>query len=620
MKQSGLAALGPLWARTLWGAERTLRRDAGIANLPDAARGAAEIRRRRPSDANWPSPAAWKRLSDEVDGNLIPVEFPIADCVKDTGSAGCQDLLNNIHNPYYIGDQPGLTQTLGWVDAWVSKPSIYAVAANNARQIAATVNFARENDLRLVVKGGGHSYQGTSNAADSLLVWTRHMHDITMHEDFVPQGCKQSPQRAVTVGSGAIWMQAYDAVTTKGGAYVQGGGCTTVGVAGLVQSGGFGSFSKHYGTAAAGLLEAEVVTADGKVRIVNACTNPDLFWALKGGGGGTFGVVSKVTLRVRELPEFWGAAIMTVKAASDDAFRRLLRYFVDFYRDHLFNDHWGEHARITGDDVLDLLMVCHDLSTEEVRKIWQPFLDWVARSPAAYTFEGPPILGSMPARHWWDVEWRKQNHQSVFNLDKRPGASSSNAWWTGDGGQVAWFLYGYESLWMPSSLLADDSRERLARALFTGSRYKEIDLHYNKGLAGGPPEAIAATRDTATNPAVLNAFALAIVGDAGGGYPGVRGHEPDGEAGRKAREEIHACVNALRAIVPNDGAYVSESNFFQENWQQAYWGSNFARLAAVKKKYDPTGLFFVHNGVGSEDWSENGFVRRAGGAQRDNRK
>ena len=159
-------------------------------------------------------------------------------------------------------------------------------------------------------------------------------------------------------------------------------------------------------------------------------------------------------------------------------------------------------------------------------------------------------------------------------------------------------------------LLEDDSQERLAQALFAGSRHKDIELHFNKGLAGGPREAIEATRDTATNPAVLNAFALAIVGDAGGGYPGVRGHEPDVEAGRKSRQEIHKCVNELRAIVPDGGAYVSESNFFQENWQQAYWGSNYARLASVKKKYDPTGLFFVHNGVGSEEWSEDGFVKR----------
>jgi len=605
--------MGPLWARELGGATKNLARDAGTTDAPNAARVAAGIRR-RPSEANWPSQAAWRRLHDDVDGNLIPVEFPIEACVKDTGSAGCQTLFNNIHNPYYIGDQPGLTQTLGWVDAWVSRPSVYVVAASKADHIAAAVNFARENDLRLVVKGGGHSYQGTSNAPDSLLVWTRRMHDITMHETFIPQGCKgrHTPQRAVTLGSGAIWMQAYEAVTTKGGAYVQGGGCTTVGVAGLVQSGGFGSFSKHYGTAAAGLLEAEVVTADGKVRVANACTNPDLFWALKGGGGGTFGAVSKVTLRVRDLPEFWGAAILTVKAASDDAFRRLLRYFVGFYREHLFNDHWGEHARITNDNVLDLLMVCHDLNTEEVKKIWQPFLDWVARSPASYTIEGQPILGSMPARHWWDVEWRKQNHQAVFNLDQRSGASSNNAWWTGDAGQVAWFLYGYESLWMPASLLEGESGERLAQALFAGSRHKDIELHFNKGLAGGPREAIEATRDTATNPAVLNAFALAIVGDAGGGYPGVRGHEPDVEAGRKSRQAIHECVNELRAIVPDDGAYVSESNYFQEHWQEAYWGSNYARLRSVKKKYDPTGLFFVHNGVGSEEWIDDGFARKPG--------
>src|SRR5262249_55897620 len=79
----------------------------------------------------------------------------------------------------------------------------------------------------------------------------------------------------------------------QGGKYVQGGGCMTVGLAGLIQGGGFGSFSKHYGTAAASPLEAELVTTDGQIRIANACTNPDLFWALKGGGGSTFGVVSK---------------------------------------------------------------------------------------------------------------------------------------------------------------------------------------------------------------------------------------------------------------------------------------------------------------------------------------
>src|SRR5262249_5349009 len=408
LKTSGLTALLPLWRRSLLAGKT--------------------FRRRRPSDADWPSGTAWKRLNDQVDGNLITVEFPSEACIKEIDGAGCKSLIANIKNPYYIGEQPGLTQTLGWVDAWFTKPSVYAVAAKDANHVAAAINFARENDLRLVVKGGGHSYQGTSNAADSLLVWTRHMQGITMHEAFVPQGChpKQAVQRAVTCGSGAIWMQAYDAVTTKAGAYVQGGGCTTVGVAGLVQSGGFGSFSKHYGTCAASLLEAEVVTADGEIRIANACTNPDLYWALKGGGGSTFGVVTKVTLRVHELLEYGGGAIFRVKASSDDGFRRLLRYFIGFYRDNLFNDHWGEQAHISSDNVLGLSMVSLGLSTEEARKVWQPFRDWVARSPGTYTVEPGTVLGSMPLRHWWDVEWRKAQHQNVFNSDARPSASPNN--------------------------------------------------------------------------------------------------------------------------------------------------------------------------------------------------
>jgi hypothetical protein len=109
---------------------------------------------------------------------------------------------------------------------------------------------------------------------------------------------------------------------------------------------------------------------------------------------------------------------------------------------------------------------------------------------------------------------------------------------------------------------------------------------------------------------VLSAFALAIVADAqGSAYPGVRGHEPNVAAGRKSREQIHKCMNELRAITSNGGAYVSESNFFEEGWQHSYWGSNYPRLAAVKKKYDPAGLFFVHNGVGSEQWSADGFTK-----------
>jgi hypothetical protein len=232
----------------------------------------------RPGDPGWPAAAEWARFEKAVGGRLLQPTSPFANC-SITADSACAEVLGHVRNPYYLGDDPALTQSSGWVDAWTSSPSVYAVAATSAADVVAAVNFAREHQLRLVVKGGGHSYQGTSNAPDSLLVWTRRMHDVTMHEAFVAEGCaaRQSPQPAVTVGAGALWIDAYRAVTGGAGRYVQGGGCATVGIAGHVQSGGFGSWSKRYGTAAAGLLEAQIVTADGEVRIVNPCRHPNLF-------------------------------------------------------------------------------------------------------------------------------------------------------------------------------------------------------------------------------------------------------------------------------------------------------------------------------------------------------
>jgi len=154
--------------------------------------------------------------------------------------------------------------------------------------------------------------------------------------------------------------------------------------------------------------------------------------------------------------------------------------------------------------------------------------------------------------------------------------------------------------------------ERLSDALFAASRYWSIELQPSKGLAGAPAEVLAAARDTATNPAVLDAFALAIVAGRGPpAYPGIAGHAPDLA---RARRDVNAIAHAtaeLRKLVPNPGSYVSESDFFEKDWQHAFWGENYPRLRAVKAKYDPEGLFFVHHGVGSEDWSDDGFERRA---------
>jgi len=570
----------------------------------------------RPGDPGWPSAASWDRLSRDVGGRLLKLESPFAGCAATPASATCSDALKHLKNPYYIGDQPTLTQTSGWVDAWTSQPSVYAVAAKSTADVVAAVDFAREHHLRLVVKGGGHSYQGTSDAPDSLLVWTRHMNDVTLHDAFVAQGCagKQAPQPAVTVGAGAMWIDAYDAVTTQGGRYVQGGGCTTVGVAGLIQSGGFGSFSKNYGTAAAGLLEAEIVTADGKVRIANACTYPDLFWGIKGGGGGSLGVVTRLTLRTRELPEFFGAAFGKIKATSDAAYRELIARTIAFYHDHLFNRHWGEQIRFETDNTTEFFMVFQGLDPQQAQAIWKPLLEWVASRKNDYSFEKPVQIFGLPARHFWDAEFMQKHVPGVVIADDRPGAPREHVFWAGDEEQVGQFVHGYKSVWLPAVLLREDRQAHLVDALFAASRQWGLSLHVNKGLGGAPADVVAAAKDTAMNPDVLDAFALAIMGAEGPpAYPGMPGQPPDLATARGDAAAIGTAMEQLLKVAPGAGSYISESDYFERAWQTAFWGANYPKLAAVKQAYDPDGLFFVHHGVGSEAWSADGFTRLQGG-------
>jgi len=563
----------------------------------------------RPGEPDWPSPDAWEALNRQVHGRLIKIESPLDVCRADPDGEACAELFRNLKNPYFIGDHPALTQTSGWLDAWTSSPSVYAVAAEETADVVAAVNFARENNVRLVVKGGGHSYQGTSNAPDSLLVWTRRMSSIELHDAFVPQGCDMEPHPAVMVGAGAIWMHVYQVVTVEAGRYVQGGGCGTVGVAGLVQSGGFGSFSKRFGLAAAGLLEAEVVTADGRVRIANPCSEPDLFWALKGGGGGTFGVVTRLTLRTRELPEWFGGFFGKIRASSDDAYRALIARFLLFYRDSLMNPHWGEQARFDNDNMLSLSMLQAGLSQAETESVWRPFVEGVNALPDDYSWEEPMQIIAFPARRMWDRTFFQAVAPDAILQDDRPGAPPENVYWTDNRGEAGQFLHAYRSAWLPASLLGigpsglppnslDPRLSNLTGALFAASRRWTTSLHFNKGLAGAPPEEIEAARDTAMNPEVLDAFALAIIaGEGDPAFPGIPRHEPDPARDRRAADRINAAMAELLKLTPGAGSYVSESYYFEKDWQRSYWGSNAARLAELKRTYDPDGLFLVHNGV-----------------------
>ena len=539
----------------------------------------------------------WDKLKSRLGPRLISVTSPLAVSAA-KGGHDASALLARLRNPYLLGDEAGLTQTFGWVGAWSTQPSERAVVAESAADVATAIDFARATGVRLVVKGGGHSYLGNSNAAGSLLIWTRKLRSIEFDDAFRGKDwpATRAFQPAVTVGAGCIWGEVYRAAASRGRA-VLGGGCLTVGVAGFVLGGGFGSLSKAYGTGASNLLEAEIVTADGKVRIVNEFRDPELFFALRGGGGGTFGVVTRLTLRTYALPSFVGSVQLTVTSTDDAAYASLVRRMVAHYAKALFNPAWGEQIRFSPQRRMRVSMVCVGLEQEAMEAAWQPLLEWVAARPEAYALEQPPRFVRIPGDKIWNPTFLR-SVPGMVRVDDRPGASSDNVYWADNADEAGQTLNAYQSAWLPSRLLEPANQQLLVEALTKAASQWPVTLHFNKGMAGGSPIAIEAVRGTAMNGAVIDAFALLIcAADGPPAWPGMPGHEPDNAIADRQARAVDAAMTHIRSAAPNPGSYMSESDYHLTDWRSAYWGSNYRRLRHAKRRYDPADLFNGHHCV-----------------------
>jgi FAD/FMN-containing dehydrogenase len=169
------------------------------------------------------------------------------------------------------------------------RPAVIAKCRNVA-DVQAALSFARKEGLPVAVRSGGHSFPGHSVADGALVIDLRQINEVTL----------DAAARRVTVGGGAVWSEV-DGATVPHGLAVTGGHVTHTGVAALTLGGGLGHLMRGFGLSSDNLVNAEIVTADGRVLQASETENPDLFWAIRGGGG-NFGIATKLEFRLHPMP------------------------------------------------------------------------------------------------------------------------------------------------------------------------------------------------------------------------------------------------------------------------------------------------------------------------------
>ncbi|MEU1077149.1 MULTISPECIES: FAD-binding oxidoreductase [unclassified Streptomyces] len=208
------------------------------------------------------------------------------------------ELREDLSGEVFVPGDPGYDEARQVFNAMIDRrPAVIAQCASDA-DVATAVRFGRDLDLKIAVRGGGHSVAGQSLNDNNLVVDLRRMHEVTVHP----------AARAVRIQGGAT-MSHLDLATQPHGLATTGGRASTTGVGGFVLGGGTGWLDRAFGLAVDNLLGVELVTADGSTVTASAEENPELFWALHGGGG-NFGIATSLTLRLHELPAFSMALLL----------------------------------------------------------------------------------------------------------------------------------------------------------------------------------------------------------------------------------------------------------------------------------------------------------------------
>ncbi|MDI6102433.1 FAD-binding protein [Actinoplanes sp. NEAU-A12] len=232
-----------------------------VAPTPQQTPGPQQAPAPQPTPGTQPTPgptdADWRALAEGLEGSL------------DRPGTAAYDQARRLVSPRFDHIRP---------------PAIVRCAS--PADVVETVRFAARTGQPIVPRGGGHSYVGASTTATGLVLDLRPLNRVGY----------DAPTRTATIGGGAPLIDVYTGLGAHG-VSVPSGSCGTVGISGLTCGGGIGAASSAYGLTCDGVVAADVVTADGRHRTVDAEREPELFWALRGGGGGRFGVVTSWRMR-----------------------------------------------------------------------------------------------------------------------------------------------------------------------------------------------------------------------------------------------------------------------------------------------------------------------------------
>lgn len=407
--------------------------------------------------------------------------------------------------------------------------------------VIAAFEFTKETGVPLVIKNTGHDFMGRSSGKGALALWTHNLKDISFNPAFVPEGCPASTSfPGVTAGAGVQFFEAFEFAEAHNITLV-GGSDETVGfVGGFLQGGGHGVLSPVLGLGVDRALEFKIVTPDGVYRTANACQNEDLFFALRGGGGGTFGVVLAATILAAPAAPVQ-VALLTFAPAPSAAPTAALWALVTEHMLGWADAGWGGYSMPTL-----ALFVTQRLSKDEAAASMAPLLAHAEAMKAAGAEGVVAMMMEFP---------------SFLPFFK--------SFMTDAGGNAGAGKVGY-SVALTSRLVQ--------RASFAT---RAADL------APGRTSVTPAWREAVYHVTSMGRWAWNATGAE------VRG----------VYRETSRLMDFVRGVTP-DAAYLNEADVYEPNHEVAFWGDHYPELVTIKMKYDPDRLLDCWHCVGWDRDSE----------------